>query len=220
MPRVLNEEVVESAINLKLSSTQQHVLAQDITREEIKHAMFSLKNNKAPDPDGFNAGFFKRIWHIVREDVINAFSSFFQTHRILKEMNATSISLIPKVDNPTRLTDFRPISCCNTVYKCIAKILARRIKAVLPSLVGPYQTAFISGQRISDNILLSQELMKGYHKSIGPARCAMKVDLMKAYDSVWWDFVDPHPTNIDSRTRNIRMTPRRQLFFDKLFSVL
>jgi hypothetical protein len=100
---------------------------------------------------------------------------------MLKEMNATSIYLVLKVANPTRLTDFRPITCCNTVYKCIAKILACRIKAVLPSLVGSYQTAFIFGRRISDNILLSQELMKGYHKSTGPARCAMKVDLMKAY---------------------------------------
>jgi len=144
MPRVLNEEVVESAINLKLSSTQQHVLAQDVTREEIKHAMFNLKNNKALGPDGFNAGFFKRMWHIVGEDVINAVSSFFRTRRMLKEMNTTSISLIPKVANPTRLIDFRPISCCNTIYKCIAKILAGRIKAILPSLVGPYQTAFIS----------------------------------------------------------------------------
>jgi hypothetical protein len=105
-------------------------------------------------------------------------------------MNATSISLIPKVANPMRLTDFHPISCYNTVYKCIAKILDMRIKVVLPSLVGPYQTAFISGRRISDNILLSQELMKGYHKSTGPGRCAMKVDMMKAYDSVRWDFVD------------------------------
>jgi hypothetical protein len=163
---------MESAINLKLSSTQQHVLAQDVTREEIKHAMFSLKNNKAPGPDGFNAGFFKRMWHIFGEDVINVVSSFFQIRRMLKEMNATSISLNPKVANPTRLTDFRPISCC------ITKILAGRIKAVLPSLVGPYQTAFISGRRISDNILLSQELMKGYHKSTGTARCAMKVDLI------------------------------------------
>jgi hypothetical protein len=105
-------------------------------------------------------------------------------------MNATSIFLIPKVANPTRLIDFHPISCCNTVYKCIAEILAGRIKAVLPSLVCPYQTAFICGWRISNNILLSQELMKGYHKSTGPARCAMKVDLMKAYDSVRWDFID------------------------------
>ena len=68
--------------------------------------MFSLKNNKAPGPDGFNAGFFRRMWHIVGEDVINAVRSFFQTRRMLKEMNATSISLIPKVANPTRLTDF------------------------------------------------------------------------------------------------------------------
>jgi hypothetical protein len=146
--------------------------------------------DKALGADGFNAGFFKRMWHIVGEDVINAVSSFFQTHRMLKEMNTTSISLVPKVANPKRLTDFRPISCCNIVYKCIAKILACRIKVVLPSLVGPYQTAFISGQRISDNILLSQELMKGYHKSTGPARCAMNVDLMKAYDSVRWYFVN------------------------------
>jgi len=105
-------------------------------------------------------------------------------------MNATSISLIPKVANRTRLTDFHPISCCNIVYKCIAKILAGRVKAVLPSFVGPYQIAFIFGRRISDNILLSQELMKGYYISTGPARCVMKVDLMKAYNSVRWDFVD------------------------------
>ena len=118
-----------------------------------------LKNNKAPGPDGFNAGFFKRMWHIVGEDVINAVRSFFQTRRMFKEMNATSISLIPKVANPTRLTDFHPISCCNTMYKCIAKILAGRIKVVLPSLVGPYQTAFISGRRISEIINLRDLLV-------------------------------------------------------------
>jgi hypothetical protein len=148
MLRVLNDEVVESVINLKLSSTQQHVLAQDVTREEIKHAMFSLKKNKALGLDGFNAGFFKRMWDIVGENVINVVSSFFQSRRMLKEMNATSISLIPKVANPMRLIDFRPISCCNAVYKCIAKILVGRIEAVLPSLIGPYQTALISGWRI------------------------------------------------------------------------
>jgi hypothetical protein len=83
---------------------------QDVTRKEIKDVMFSLKNNKAPSSDGFNAGFFKRIWHIVREDVINVVNAFFQARRMLKKMNATTISLIPKVANPTRLTDFRPIS--------------------------------------------------------------------------------------------------------------
>ena len=83
MPRVLKEEVMQSLINCKLSSTQQHILAQEVIREEIKHVMFSLKNNKAPGPDGFNAGFFKRMWHIMGEDVIKAVSSFFQTRRML-----------------------------------------------------------------------------------------------------------------------------------------
>ena len=114
-----------------------------------------------PSLVGFNASFFKRMWHIVGEDAIKTHSfllihksayqkkknvikavSSFHTRRMLKEMNATSISLIPKVANPTRLTDFRPISCCNTVYKCIAKILAGRMKVVLPSLVGPLSDSF------------------------------------------------------------------------------
>ena len=62
---------VSSSFNTYVNLPKKNVLAQDVTREEIKHAMFSLKNNKAPGPDGYNAGFFKRMWHIVREDVIN-----------------------------------------------------------------------------------------------------------------------------------------------------
>jgi len=102
----VNEEVIELAIKLKLTSTQLHLIAQDVTRKEIKDVMFSLKNNNAPGLDGFNAVFFKRMWQIVGEDVINIVNSFFQTHRMHKEMNATTISRIPKVANPTRLTDF------------------------------------------------------------------------------------------------------------------
>lgn len=56
---------------------------QDVTREEIKDVIFSLKNNKASSPDGFNTDFFKRMWHMVGEDVINVVNSFFQARRML-----------------------------------------------------------------------------------------------------------------------------------------
>jgi hypothetical protein len=122
--------------------------------------------------------------------VLRAVKSFFESGRLLREVNSTAISLIPKVPNPTLLKDFRPISCCNTIYKCIAKILANRMKIVLPCLVGKFQTAFVKGRRIGDNILLAQELFRNYHRDKGSPRCAIKVDLMKAYDTVRWDFIN------------------------------
>ena len=102
-------------------------------------------------------------------------------------MNATIIALVPKLPNPTSMSDFRPISCCNTLYKVISKIIANRLKILLPHVINPSQIAFIKGRRIGDNILLAQELLSNYHKNEkndGPSKCAIKVDLMKAYDMV------------------------------------
>jgi hypothetical protein len=140
--------------------------------------------------DGFSAGFFKKSWSIVGLDTINAIRSFFSYGRLLKQVNATTIYLIPKVLNPSKIKDFRPISCCNTIYKCISKLIADRIKEVLSELVGPFQSAFVEGRNISDNILLSQELHNYNRKEGGGApRCSLEMDFMKAYDSVRWDFL-------------------------------
>ena len=70
------------------------------------------------------------------------------------------------------------------MHKCISKILAARLKTILPDVIGPSQAAFVSGRQISDNILLTQELMHRYHLGNGPARCALKVDLRKAFDTI------------------------------------
>ena len=164
-------------------------LSKEVLEDEIKETLFSLFDNKAPGPDGFNAFFFKRAWSVIGHDVLNAIKSFFKSGRILKELNGTAIALIPKVPNPDKLKDFRPISCCTIIVKCFSKIVANRLKEVLPGLVGPQQTAFIRGRRIGDNVLLAQELLRNYHRDKGTPRCALKVDLMKAYDRVRCDFI-------------------------------
>ncbi|KAL0455541.1 UNVERIFIED_CONTAM: hypothetical protein Slati_0893300 [Sesamum latifolium] len=114
---------------------------------------------------------------------------FFRTGRLLKQVNSTLISLIPKVANPTSVTEFRPISCCNVLYKIITKVIVQRMRTVLDLLISPSQNAFVPGRSIGDNILLAQELFHGYNQQHLPPRCALKVDLRKAYDTVEWDFL-------------------------------
>ncbi|KAL0282884.1 UNVERIFIED_CONTAM: hypothetical protein Sradi_7248600 [Sesamum radiatum] len=90
---------------------------------------------------------------------------------------------------PTYVSDYRPISCCNVLYKAITKILVKRLQQVLPLLIDYSQNAFVPGRCISDNILLAQELLAGYNQTRLPARCTLKIDIQKAYDSVKWDFM-------------------------------
>ena len=161
-----------------------------MTDEEIKNTLFLLGNNKAPRPDAFGAYFFEKAWDVVGKDVIMAFKDLFLEGKLLREVNCTSIAFIPKCDNASLCKDYRPISCCNIIYKCITKIIANRIKSALPLFIDPTQAAFVGDRRIGDNILLCQELVHNYNRATAKEkRCALKVDLMKAYDSVNWELL-------------------------------
>ena len=174
-----------------LSWSPQHLdsLNSRITHEEIKNAIFSMKDSKAPGPDGFTSLFYKKTWSIVGRDVVEAVESFFSSGCMLREINCTIIALVPKVPNPESMHDYRPISCCNTIYKCISKIIATRIKHCLPELINPAQSAFVHGRSIADNVLITQDLMCNYHRNNGHPRCALKIDIKKAYDLVGWSCI-------------------------------
>ncbi|GJU43506.1 hypothetical protein Tco_1200772 [Tanacetum coccineum] len=164
-------------------------MTSPITNNEIKRAMFDIGDDKAPGPDGYTSAFFKKGWDVVGQEVCTAVHDFFANGQLLKEVNHTFIALIPKVTTPLKVTDYRPISCCNVLYKCISKILTNRIIEGIKEVVSENQSAFVPGRRISDNILLTQELMHKYHTDRGPPRCAFKVDIQKAYDTVNWRFL-------------------------------
>ncbi|XP_071740858.1 uncharacterized protein [Rutidosis leptorrhynchoides] len=165
-------------------------MVREVSMQEVKDVVFECALNKSPGPDGFTAEFFRAAWDIIGEDITSAVRGFFHTGKLLKELNHTIISLLPKVTTPNRVTDYRPISCCNVLYKFISKIITNRIKGCLDDIVSSNQSAFNPGRRITDNILLTQDLMKNYHLSYGPPRCAFKIDIQKAYDTVDWNFLE------------------------------
>ena len=151
--------------------------------------MFSIANDKSPGPDGYTSFFFKSAWSIVGMDVCAAVRYFFRRPGMLKDLNSTILTLVPKGLTPTTMADFRPIACCNTLYKCITKILATRLQTVMPFLVSDVQGAFVKGRDIADNIHLAQELARGYDRKGGAKRCMIKLDLRKAFDSLDWGFL-------------------------------
>ncbi|XP_011101355.1 uncharacterized protein LOC105179436 [Sesamum indicum] len=71
----------------------------------------------------------------------------------------------------------------------IAKLIVQRLSVIMDKLINPCQAAFVPGRSIGDNIMLAQELFKGYNQTRLPPRCDLKVDIRKAYDTVYWDFL-------------------------------
>ncbi|KAL0402454.1 UNVERIFIED_CONTAM: hypothetical protein Slati_4275300 [Sesamum latifolium] len=129
---------------------------------------------------------------------------FFIMGKLLKQINATIIALIPKVQMPARVSEYRPISCCNVLYKVITKLIVKRMQTVLHLLIDSLQNTFVPGRSIANNILLAQELLAGYNQVKRPPRCTIKVDLKKAYDSVEWDYLLEVLKSFNFSTRFIR----------------
>ena len=173
-----------------LSDEDKNSIGALVTPEEIKDALWSMKPFKAPGPDGLHAGFFQRFWLLVgvsvREEVMRVFTS----RKVPDYLNKTLIVLIPKIQGPEKIGDYRPISLCNSVYKIISKIVVARLRPHLENLISPCQAAFVPGRRGTDNVVIVQELIHSIGRAKGrKGYMAIKIDLEKAYDKVEWSFI-------------------------------
>ena len=161
-------------------------------RAEVEAVIKEMKPITAPGPDGMPPLFYQFFWSLIGDDICAAVLDCLNNCKIPSEINCTNITLIPKVKSPEFITDFRPISLCNVVYKIVAKVLANRLKAILPHVISENQSAFQAGRVITDNILMAFETlhyMKHYQKGKS-GFMALKLDMSKAYDRVEWIFLE------------------------------
>lgn len=169
-----------------VTQEQNQELTRVPDREEIKGVVMRLNADKSPGPDGFNGAFFRAFWDLISTDLVAAIQSFFNQQNMLLEINNTFVTLVPKVKNAREISEFRPISCINTTYKIISKILTNRLVPIVQELVSPNQTAFLPGRLIGDNHMLATEMIGGFGRATGGANACIKVDLTKAYDTCSW----------------------------------
>ncbi|KAH9735301.1 polyubiquitin 3 [Citrus sinensis] len=142
-------------------------LEQKFTEEEISTALAQMCPTKAPGPDGLPAAFFQKYWSLVKEGVITTCLHILNEGGSVAPLNHTYIALIPKVHNPRKVTEFRPISLCNVIYRIVAKVLANRLKQVMDKIISPNQSAFIPNRLITDNVIIGYECLNKIRQSRG-----------------------------------------------------
>ncbi|WOG95437.1 hypothetical protein DCAR_0414756 [Daucus carota subsp. sativus] len=174
-----------------VSAAQNRMLTEDFSFEEFSVTVKQMHPDKASGPDGLNPAFFQNFWSIMGHEVFKCCKEWLHTKKFPGDLNYTNVVLIPKKENASCLKDLRPIALCNVVYKIVAKVLANRMKTILPHVISENQSAFVKDRSISDNVLVAFELI--HHMSLKKhgtgGEVALKLDISKAYDRVSWSFL-------------------------------
>jgi hypothetical protein len=164
-------------------------LTANFTMEEITDAVRGCDGTKSPGPEGFNFAFIKEFWELMRSDIRILFDQFHGNARLPKSICSYFLALIPKVQSPQSLGDFRPISLLGCIYKLVAKVLASRLAKVIGDLIPNTQSAFLKGRQLVIGVVVVNEVVD-YAKKSGKQCLIFKVDFEKAYDSVDWGFLE------------------------------
>lgn len=162
-------------------------LIAEFSEEEVLSAIKSCDGNKAPGPDGFNMLCIKKGWKFMKGEIMTFLAEFHKNGRLPKCINSSFITLVPKVENPIGLSDYRPISLIGCMYKILSKVLAARLKVTIPVVVGEVQSAFTGGKNIQDGILIANEVVDSWKKERKQG-LIIKLDFQKAFGNLNWNY--------------------------------
>ena len=174
---------------LMLTGGDNDLLVAPFSLFEIEAVVKESDGSKSPGLDSFNFAFVKEFWYLMKDEVIIMFDQFYANEVLPKCMLAFFVTLIPTVSSPMELKDFRSISLLGSLYKLLAKVLARRLAGVMNSIISSSQSAFLKCRHLVDGVLVVNELVD-FAKKAKKECLIFKFDFEKAYDSVDWGFLE------------------------------
>lgn len=159
------------------------------TEAAVKQAIDDLAGEKCPGPDGFCIKFYSVCWHFMKSNILAVVSDLFYRNFLDWRLNSTFISLVPKSEGKKTTNDFCSIALLSCLCKVVDKVLANRLKSVLPKLVSETQCVVVEGRHIQDLSLMANELVDSRRLSKQSGLLFM-IDIFKAFDQVSWNFLD------------------------------
>ena len=192
-----NSELYQKSLDFFEKNTEIKIITEEkklicdenISEQELLLSLKELNNGKTPGTDGLTTDFYKFCWVDIKELLMDSFIYAFECGQLSIEQRRGIISLIPKKNkNRLLLINWRPISLLNTDYKLIAKLLARRLKIILPDIINDDQTGYIKGRFIGQNIRCIEDLISFTEVKNRPG-IILLIDFEKAFDSLNWNFM-------------------------------
>ncbi|KAL3684100.1 hypothetical protein R1sor_002122 [Riccia sorocarpa] len=155
---------------------------------EIEECVKTLAKDKAPGLDGVSADVLREMWTEAKTSCKEMLECFWETEQMTASAKKGVIKLIPKNEETSKLTNWRLITLTGITYKLASKILADRLKRLLPRLISGQQTGFVPGRTIFDNIL-ALKLGEEWVTETGQGAMFLKLDFVKAYDRIRHTFL-------------------------------
>jgi Reverse transcriptase (RNA-dependent DNA polymerase) len=164
------------------------MLDDQILEQEVYRAVCLLSSGKACGPDSYPKELYKEFWPIIKDDLMTLITATHIGAFNILYINKLVITLLPKKEGASKITEFRLINIINIIIRIITTLCAIRLKPILPEIITKGQSEFVMGRSIMEPFLVVRELLHLYNKE-GVPTVLFKVDFEKVFDSVNWNFI-------------------------------